>query len=269
MKTLTGRRHALVTGSSSGIGAAIAMKFAEEGILVSVHGRDVDRTNEVAEKIASHGTEVVALIGDVSSDLEVAAIVERAQEAHGPIDILVNNAGRMPDFFPDWERTSTGEWLELYDTNVIGAVRFVRNVLPQMRQGGWGRIIQIGSISADAPPPGTQISYGATKAALLNFSVGLARMLGGSGITVNCVSPGTIETPGLARIFANGDPGPSFGNTWPEVRRQLVSGIRKNCAGRMGGVEEVAELVAFLCSTKADYISGVNYRIDGGTINGR
>ncbi|WP_411142677.1 SDR family NAD(P)-dependent oxidoreductase [Streptomyces sp. x-80] len=269
MTPVTGRRHALVTGSSSGIGAAIATRFAEEGTLVSVHGRNVDRVNEIAEKIASCGAEATALYGDVSSDFEVEAIVRRAQEVHGPVDILINNAGRIPRFFGDWEKTSTEEWLELYDTNVVGAVRFVRNVLPQMRKGGWGRIIHIGSISADVPPPGTQISYGATKAALLNFSVGLAKILSGSGITVNCVSPGTIDTPGLARIFTEGDPGPDFGKTWPEVRKALISGIRRNYAGRMGGVAEVAELVTFLCSARAGYINGVNYRIDGGTAGGR
>ncbi|MFJ6656350.1 SDR family NAD(P)-dependent oxidoreductase [Streptomyces sp. NPDC091377] len=269
MNVHAAERHALVTGSSSGIGAAVAERFAEEGVLVSVHGRDADRTHEVAEKIAARGAKVLALVGDVSSDHAVAAMVEEAQAVHGPITILVNNAGRMPRFFPDWEMTSTGEWLDLYDTNVVGAVRFVQKVLPQMRQSGWGRIIQMGSISGDSPPPGSQISYGPTKAALHNFSVGLAKILAGSGITVNCVSPGTIDTPGLARIFAEGDPSFPLGRTWPEVRETLISGFRKNYAERMGGAAEVAELVAFLCSTKADYINGVNYRIDGGTAGGR
>lgn len=262
-------RHALVTGSSSGIGAAIAARLAEDRIRISVHGRDTDRVERVAEQIASAGAEVAAFIGDVRSDSDVESIVKMAESAHGPINILINNASRMPNFSPDWEKTSNEEWLDLYDSNVLGAVRFVRNVLPQMKEGGWGRIVQIGSISADAPPPGSQISYGATKAALLNFSTGLARALEGSEITVNCVSPGSIDTPGLARVFEEGDlEGSKLGNTWPEVRANLVSGIRRNLAGRMGYSAEVADLVAFLCSTKSGYISGANYRIDGGVIGG-
>lgn len=262
--------HALVTGSSSGIGAAIASRLGVERIRVSIHGRDSDCVEKVAEKVAGTGTEVAAFLGDVRSDSDVEAVVKEAQAIHGPINILINNAGRMPTFFPDWEKTSNEEWLDLYDINVLGAVRFVRNVLPQMKEGGWGRIVHIGSISADAPPPGSQFSYGASKAALLNFSTGLARTLAGSGITVNCVSPGLINTPGLVRIFEEGDlAGSGLGATWPEVRDNLISGIRRNLVGRMGDAAEVADLVAFLCSTRAGYISGANYRIDGGTVVGR
>lgn len=270
VKSCTGVPHALVTGSSSGIGAAIVGRLAEEGVRVSIHGRDADCVARVAEKLAGAGTAVATVIGDVRNDDDVEAVVKEAQAVHGPINILINNAGRMPTFFPDWETTSNEEWLDLYDVNVLGAVRFVRNVLPRMRESGWGRIVHIGSVSADAPPPGTQISYGASKAALLNFSVGLAKTLSGTGITVNCVSPGFIDTPGLVRIFEEGDPGGSgLGTTWPEVRNNLMSGVRRNLVGRMGDAAEVADLVAFLCSTKAGYISGANYRIDGGTMAGR
>lgn len=262
--------HALVTGSSSGIGAAIVARLAEERIRVSVHGRDADCVERVVKKVTSAGTEVAAFIGDVRSDSDVEAVVKEAQAVHGPINILINNAGRMPKFFLDWEKTSNEEWLDLYDVNVLGAVRFVRNVLPQMKEGGWGRIVHIGSVSADTPPPGSQIGYGASKAALLNFSVGLARSLEGSGITVNCVSPGLIDTPGLVRIFEEGDlAGSGLGTTWLEVRENLLSGIRRNLVGRMGDAAEVADLVAFLCSTRAGYISGANYRIDGGAMAGR
>ncbi|WP_238011285.1 SDR family oxidoreductase [Dactylosporangium sp. AC04546] len=236
---LSGRR-ALVTGSSSGLGEAIARTLAAEGAAVVVHGRDERRTAAVAGAIGAAGYAV----GDLTSD----AGAERVAGAAGRVDILVNNAGRYES--RTWSEAEPEQWVEAYETNVVSAVRLIRRLVPPMRERGWGRVVQIGGGLASQPTAAAP-QYNATLAARHNLAVSLARELKGSGVTSNVVSPGAVLVDWMRPYVDT-----------PEIQA-IVHG---NDVGRLGRPEEIAAAVAYLCGPAADYISGATLRVDGGTI---
>jgi len=164
---LSGKR-ALITGSSAGLGRAIAEMLAAEGVSVVVHGRDVERAEAVAAGIRTGGGDAVVAIGDLATD----AGADAAADAAGDVDILVNNAGRY-DGLP-WSKVSTQMWAQIYQVNVIAGVRMIERLVPAMRRRGWGRVIQIGGGLA-IQPSAEQPHYNATLAARHNFTVSLAR----------------------------------------------------------------------------------------------
>lgn len=264
---LTGKR-ALVTGSSGGIGAAIARVLAAEGVLVAIHGRDEGRAVQVLREIEATGGRAVVVLGDLSRDGDAERVAESASAALGGVDILVNNAGGSGEKDP-LERTSPEEWEEMYDKNVLSIVRLNRRLIPPMRRAGWGRIVNISS-GAGAMPMATGAAYSAAKAAVNNLTVSLSKEVGRDGVTVNTISPGTILTPKLRRAFrgmarergwADGGEG-----EWPEVEKAVVENVLANSLARVGRVEEIAHAVAFLCSPLAGYITGANLRVDGGIV---
>jgi 3-oxoacyl-[acyl-carrier protein] reductase len=244
-------KRALVTGSSSGIGEAIARALAGQGAAVVVHGRNAERTARVADDInrAGPGRAVVAL-GDLSRQDEADRVVWSALEALGGIDILVDNAGRGVTH-AGWLEASVEEWEELFEANLFSAVRMIRALVPGMKERRWGRVIQISSVAATQPFP-SSAAYAATKAAMVNMSVSLAKELAGTGVTVNSVSPGPIVTPLFERLVSEGG----------ADLHQLEAST--TYVGRFGRPEEIADLVAFLASPRADFIDGANIHIDGG-----
>ena len=263
---LQGKR-ALVTGSSSGIGAQIARVLSREGALVVVHGRNRERANQVAQEIIKEGGRVQVAIGDLADDAQARAVAEAADAAFGGIDILINNAGGAAARHPDeWLETSPQAWIATYQTNVISAVRLVRYSVPQMKQRGWGRIIQMASASATQPLPFSLPDYHASKAAIVNFSVGLSKYAGGAGITANTVTPGTVLTPALEQTFREWARKRNWGDDWKEIERRAVAEMFPNPTGRVGRIEDVANMVAFLASPLAGFINGANVRVDGGRI---
>jgi 3-oxoacyl-[acyl-carrier protein] reductase len=263
---LEGKR-ALVTGSSSGIGAGIAKILAHEGASVVVHGRNRERANQVADEIRKEGGRVHVAIGDLADDAEAQAVAEGADAAFEGIDILINNAGgiggKQQD---DWLGTSPQTWIATYQTNVVSAVRLVRYFIPQMKRRGWGRIIQLASTSAMQPLPFSLPDYHASKAAIVNFSVGLSKYLGGTGITVNTVTPGTVLTPAIERTFRDWARKRNWGDDWDEVERRVVAEMFPNPSGRVGRIEDVANMVAFIASPLAGFVNGANFRVDGGRV---
>jgi 3-oxoacyl-[acyl-carrier protein] reductase len=190
---------ALVTGSSKGIGEAIAHGLAREKATVVVHGRDRELTEGVALKIAADEGCAHAVLGDLTDDNEVQRLVDEAQGIVGPIDILVNNAGGSGEP-EDWTNTSPASWASSYDRNVLAAVRVVTRVLPGMRAGKWGRIVNISSL-AGLMPPATRPDYSACKAAMNTMTSSMAKAVAADGITVNSISPGTILSAKLEAKF--------------------------------------------------------------------
>ncbi|MFD4668915.1 SDR family NAD(P)-dependent oxidoreductase [Lentzea sp. NPDC058450] len=250
---LNGKR-ALVTGSSSGLGEAIARLLAAEGAEVVVHGRDEARTKAVAADIGA-----TAAIGDLATDAGADAVAAVA----GEIDVLVNNAGAYGH--EGWQDATPDVWRDMYETNVLSAVRMIARFVPGMRGRGWGRVIQIGG-GLGSQPIALQPHYSATLAARHSLAVSLARELGETGVTSNVVSPGAIMVDSVRDWLTTHAPAHGWGETWEEIERNAAKDFVPNDVGRFGRPEEIAGAVAYLASPYADYISGATIRVDGGTV---
>jgi NAD(P)-dependent dehydrogenase (short-subunit alcohol dehydrogenase family) len=260
---LKGRR-ALVTGSSSGIGEAIARMLAQEGANVVVHGRNRERAEKVAAEIKAAGV----AIGDLGTDEGAAAVHDKARAAlGGNIEILINNAGG----------SSTGntskppldikvaDFISNYHANALGSVRLVLLAVPDMVAARFGRVIQVSSAVA-IQPNNLGTDYSAAKAALNNFTVSLAGSLKGVGVTVNTVTPGVIMVDGLIR-FARakyGNPNMSIEELTQRLAGEKVFDLPP--VGRLGLPEEVALVACTLASPALGFVTGSNYRVDGGQV---
>ena len=258
---LKGKR-ALVTGSSSGLGEAIAKMLAAEGAAVIIHGRNIERATQVVESIRKEGGIAHMAIGDLATD-EGADAVAKAALQHGAIDMLVNNAGATSH--KSWADALEQDWMEMYNQNVVAYVRMIRRFVPQMKPLGWGRVIHIGG-GLGIQPIKEQPHYNATLAARHNLSVSLARQLKDTGITSNVVSPGAIMNPMVEQWLLNAAPKFGWGTELEEIKYKAVQDLIPNDAGRFGRPEEIAAAVAYLASPYANYISGALLRVDGGTI---
>jgi NAD(P)-dependent dehydrogenase (short-subunit alcohol dehydrogenase family) len=241
LKELSGRR-ALITGGTRGIGAAIARRLLDAGAKVAVAART---RNDEAPAAATF------VAGDVTTSEGVEAIARKAIAALGGLDILVNNAGGGRAFLQGSWTIPDKEWHDSFALNLFAAIRLTGAVLPALRASKAAAVVNISSAAATMPF-GPFAHYGAAKAALDYYSRTLAVELAPSGIRVNVVSPGVISTPGSAE-FAETTPGFSSDN-W----------LRNIPLGRIGAAEDIAEAVALLVSDRGKFITGANYRVDGG-----
>lgn len=255
---LRGKR-ALVTGSSSGIGAGIARLLAAEGCAVVVHGRDAAKARTVADDIG--GASVA--IGDLSTDAGADAVAAAA----GEIDILVNNAGGAAGTSAmHWTEVDEAGWEATYQLNAIAAARMIRRLLPAMQAKGWGRIINVASAAGTQPIPFGP-DYGAAKAAMLNMTVSLAKSLGPCGVTANSVSPGMILTPAVEEWLSHLGPTMGWGDIpLEEAERRAAKELTPVPVGRAGRVEEIAHVVCMIASPSAGFMTGANIRVDGGQV---
>ena len=263
-------KTALVTGSSKGIGEAIARKLAAEKAIVVLHGRDQHQTEKVAQDIIARGGRVHVVLGDLTSDDDVQRLVGEAQRLAGPIDILVNNAGGSGGSQDDWTTTQPASWASAYDRNVLAAVRVTTLLLPGMRQQQWGRVINISSLAATMPPPSAP-DYSACKAAINAMTASMAKAVAADGITVNAVSPGTIHSAALDTRFRQvaAERGlASQDAPWEEIERAVLPLFVQVPMGRVGRLDDIAHAIAFFASPLAAYITGVNLRVDGGVSPG-
>ncbi len=259
---ITGKR-ALITGSTSGIGAATARMLAAEGVAVIINGRNAQRAELVRADIVAAGGKAAVALGDLATDDGADAVMAAALQAFGGIDILVNNLGQFEPFAPVWTDATPAQWAATYEANVIAAVRTIRASVEGMKAAGWGRIINIASGAYTEPPPEFP-TYGPSKAALVNLSVGLAKALADTGITVNTISPGSVLTEALKENLPIMGKASGWEETDIDALERRFARQWRSLVGRAGRVEEIAALICFVASAHASYITGTNYRVDGG-----
>ena len=257
-------KTALVTGSNRGTGAAIARALAEEGVSVLVHRLAEDAPDPTTEEIRGAGGEAVAVWGDITSERGADSLAHSLADKADSIDILVNNYGTAEA--GQWIDLTAQEWTDMYEKNVLSATRCIERFLPGMREKGWGRIIQVGTIGSFRPNA-RMPHYYAAKAALAAATVSLAKELAGTGITVNTVSPGLIKTAEVEAHFTAMAERKGWGSDWETIEKRALERMGSNPAGRIALPEEIGDLVAFVASRRADYINGENIRIDGGSID--
>jgi NAD(P)-dependent dehydrogenase (short-subunit alcohol dehydrogenase family) len=241
-------RVAIVTGGGSGVGRAIALQMARAGAKVWVNDLDRGRAGDAVADIEAEGLAGQPVVADVCDRDAVAAMVRET----GPVDILVNNAGIPPEgiVIKRFVETGPDEWDPLIRLNLAAVLGVTRAYLPGMLDRGWGRIL---TIVSDAGRRGerNQAVYGAAKAAAMGFSRGLAAEVGRQGVTVNCISLGTMKTGALAEhIERDASIGERLARAYP--------------AGRIGEVTDPAPLAVLLCSDAAEWITGQVYPVDGG-----
>lgn len=258
---LNGKR-ALVTGSTSGIGRAIALGLAREGAAVVVHGRDPERAKATVDAITEAGGAAAIALGDLTDDSAAQQVADTALAAFGGIDILVNNAAAAGGD-GGWSAGGAAGWLALYDADVASAVRLIDALTPPMRAAGWGRVIQIGSAAHPFPLP-QKAAYSAAKAALANLTVSLSKELAATGVTVNTISPGPTLTDGFRAFALTFAAHHGMGDDAEAATRALIDGPLANPSGRLAEPEEIAALVALVASPWGASINGANLRVDGG-----
>lgn len=242
---------ALVTGASSGIGAATAVQFGQSGSHVAVHyHKNRDAAEEIVRQIQNNGAQAEAFQANLSKREEAVRLAQEVMQTWNRIDVLVNNAGALVDrrmldeITPDF-------WEEVFDVNVSSALWLTQAVAPHMQEAGSGAIVNLTSVAArNGGSPGA-MPYAASKAAVLCMTKGMARELISKGIRVNAVSPGVIATPFHERF------------TPPDRMRALVSNIPQ---GRAGDAQEVARVIAFLASCEASHVVGETIEVNGGLI---
>ncbi|HEY4589684.1 MAG TPA: SDR family NAD(P)-dependent oxidoreductase [Thermoanaerobaculia bacterium] len=239
-------RVALVTGASRGFGLATAKRLAERGAAVAVHVRGAERAGTAARQVGDRGFPVP---GDLENPADLRAIVDRTLDRFGRVDVLVNNAAMA--LTTRFEKITEEEWRRTFDVNVTAAFLLIRAVLPAMREQGYGRIVNVSSTAGKTVSTLGGAHYTASKAALQGLTRAAAKELGPYGITVNAICPGLFDTE-LTRENATPDQLVAIAQTFP-VRR-------------LGEAVEVADLICFLASEAAGYITGASVDINGGDL---
>ncbi len=232
----------LITGAAVGIGRAVAIKFAQGGANLVLTDINIKELESVKEEIETYTKNVLIFQCDVSDEERVYAVVKEAESVFGKIDILINNAALWRCWAP-FTDTSSDEWRKFINVNVMGVVYCTKAVLPKMLENSYGRIVNVASV-AGVYGNANMVHYSATKGALISMTKALAKEVADKGVLVNCVSPGSVS--------------PSENKDMNYFQNSELSFM-----GRTGTDMENANLICFLASDEASYISGQNIQIDG------
>ena len=253
-------KTALVGGSSKGLGRACALSLAREGVNIVLCAREEEPLKKTKEEIESLGVEVLALTGDMGNEADNKRVVQKATERFGGIDILINNSGGpKPGTFRD---ISEGDLDEGYESVLKYNIRMIRLCLPYMEKQGWGRIINITSVTVKEPGPNMVLSN-IFRSAVVSYAKTISKELIGKGITINNIAPGYFKTDRVTRLM----------EARAEVEGVTVDEYEKNAMAqfphnRYMDPDELGDLACYLCSEQARSITDVTLPIDGGILNG-
>jgi NAD(P)-dependent dehydrogenase (short-subunit alcohol dehydrogenase family) len=258
--------RAIVTGSTAGIGRAVAEGLARAGASVVVNGRGIPRVDEAVRQMKQMfpGIDISGVAADLSTKEGVQALIEQVPDA----DILVNNVGtayfREYNGIEDIARIPDEDWLSLFSLNVMSGVRLTRHYLPRMVRNKWGRVVFVSSESA-VNTPKEMLDYGVTKTAQLAVSRGFAEAIAGSGVTVNAVLPGPTRSEILGDFVASDAAAKRI--TQDQAEQDFLNALRPtSLIKRFTSTEEVANLIVYTCSSQASGTTGAALRVDGGVV---
>jgi NAD(P)-dependent dehydrogenase (short-subunit alcohol dehydrogenase family) len=256
-------RIALVTGADSGIGWHTARLLLDEGATVVMSDRDQDALDDAAAQLKAPKGRLHAFAADITSLDSLAELHEKVTDAVGDIDILVQSAG-VTGAQGLFHEISDEGWTKTIETDLIGPVRLIRQFLPSLRKGGWGRLVLLASEDA-VQPYDDELPYCAAKAGILSLAKGLSRSYASEGLLVNAVSPAFIHTPMTDAMMQKR--AAELGVTPKQAIESFLADERPYMElGRRGEPDEVASVIAFLCSDRASFVNGSNYRVDAGSV---
>ena len=250
---------AIVTGGGRGIGQSICVALARRGANVVVADLDGDEMAETTSLVEEAGQRALGVETDVASSESVSATVDEVLDEFGSIEYLVNNAGIAGPTAP-CEEVSTQEWEETLAVNLKGQFHTCREVVPHMRAGSFGRIVNIASVTGKRPLP-NRTPYATSKMGVIGFTRTLAAEVGDANINVNAVCPGSVEGPRIRTVFER--QAAETGQTYEEVRADVES---QTARGELVEREDVADLVCYLCSDASDRITGQDINVSAGKV---
>ena len=259
-------RAAVVTGGDSGIGLATAKFLAAEGVNIILNDKthtELEKAVEEVQKYAKNSNRIIAVSADLTKKEKVQMLADKAKNEFGGIDIVVNCAG-IRGAAGDFLQLSDEDWYKTIDIDLMGAVRVCRAFIPQMQEKGWGRIVLIASENATQPYQ-EESPYNACKAGIINLTKCLSKAYSPQGVMINCVSPAYIATPMTDYMME--ELAKKRSSSEEEAIQWFLKNERPNIVvDRRGKADEVASVITFLCSEHASYITGSNYRVDGGSV---
>jgi 3-oxoacyl-[acyl-carrier protein] reductase len=250
-------RVCLVTGSSAGIGLETARILADEGARVVITGRDEERV----EKARADTNAALGIACDFADPTEPSEVVARVTAELGPVAVLVNNVGVA--YQRSFEELTEDDWAGMWQLNVMSYVRTIRAAVPGMREAGGGAIVNVSSTAGKRPSTGMP-DYSVTKAAVLSLSRLVADLYAGVGIRCNAVTPGPTSSPAW---LAEGGLADQAAARSGKTREEVLDGVGKGRPlGRLAEPEEIATVIAFLCSDRSSYVTGAAWSVDGGSV---
>ena len=253
-------KNAIVCASSQGLGKAAAIDLAKEGVNLAICSRDQEKIDKAKEEIllkTDHNIKVIALKADLDSLEDIQIFLQEVEQSLGVVDILVNNTGGPPP--STFEQISDEDWQNAFNSTMMSAIRLSRAMVPKMKENGWGRIINISSVSVKTPVNGLFLSN-SLRMGVLGWAKALADELAAYGITVNTVCPGYTKTERVEAILESQSS--SSGLSKEEIEKTIADNIPMR---RVGEAEDLAGLITFLASEKANYMTGLAVQVDGGS----